>query len=197
MPASARCRRRSAWPWRSPSPPARGARATERAERARPSPACRSVCALVAASARRCAISPSWPEGDGCLPLLDRLDEGGELQPIGAGVALEEEVLHRIGGEAALGRRSRRWSRGCCRRAACRSSRAPRCAGRSHRRRGASWRSGRACPTRSASSPSRCRRRRPCRSPDRPATEPTAWTSTGSSPRRKRAMSKSWIIMSR
>ena len=81
------------------------------------------------------------------LAVGDRVDECVELAPIGVGVALQEEVA--APGRSAkpcLGRRSRPWSRGCCRRAACPPSRGPRCAGRSHRRRAASWRSAQSLP---------------------------------------------------
>ena len=107
----------------------------------RSSPACRSRAISVAASASLCARRPSWPSGVGFLPVDHRVDEGLELVPVGGGVALEEEVLHRVGGEAAAPAISTVVS--CTlSAAACPSSRAPRCAGRSRRWRGASWRSG-------------------------------------------------------
>ncbi len=85
-----------------------------------------------------------------------------------------------------------------CRRAAGRSHRAPRSVGRSRSWRDASWRSWQ--------QPARRRRRSVATavstSPAAPIDASTrhdapACTATGSSPSRKRAMSRSWIIMSR
>ena len=36
------------------------------------------------------------------MPALDRGDEGFELDPVGGGIALEEEVLHRIGADRVM-----------------------------------------------------------------------------------------------
>ena len=116
---------------------------------------------LVAASASIWARSPSRPVGEGAALPATGSDEGSELGAIGGGIAFEEEVLHRIGAEALRRWRSRRSSRGCCRPSACPSSRAPRCAGRSRRWRGANSRSARGARSPSPSARRRCRRRRP------------------------------------
>ena len=125
---------------------------------------------FVAASASICALQPVIAVGRRLLAVDHRVDEGLDLVAVGRGIALEEEVLHRVGGEAAGAGELSPSSRARCRPTAGPSSRAPRCAGRSHRWRGANWRSGRSCRSRSSAAPPRCRRRRPCRSPDRPAT---------------------------
>ena len=77
-------------------------------------------------------------------------DEGVELAPIGLGIALEEERQRRIAaGSPPRRRMRRRWWRAGCRPRAGRGCHAPRCAGRSHRWRGANSRSARSCRTRS------------------------------------------------
>ena len=96
-----------------------------------------------AASASNSARSPSSPFGS--RPLAARgVDERVEFGAIGGGVTFQEKRQHRIGAEARrVGQLHRRRRR--CRHATSPSRRAPRCAGRSRRSRGASWRSGTTC----------------------------------------------------
>ena len=104
-----------------------------------------SLTDCTAASASFSAARPSAPDGVIFGALFDRGDEAGDFVGIGLGVAGHEEIMQRRAGIAVAIGDLDRDRRAGSRRRPCPSSRAPRCAGRSRRWRGASWRSSPAC----------------------------------------------------
>ena len=151
----------------------------------------------VAASASSSAFSPSSPSGFGGLRDCHGRDERVQLRPIGRRIALQKERQHRIGHEARAVRQLDRRRRDVA--GAQQALRAMRldalviAIGGATRIGDLAQLAARRCAT----SPRPYRHLRRRRSTGRPGTMPAACTSTGSSPSRKRAMSRSWIVMSR